>query len=196
MLCTTPGNELSVYICRVHVLELPDTDHCHALLAIDASLLSVTVVQDFTAAQAALQQMNLQLAAAVAERNMAEPKSRLAAEEARVHAENAVVSCCQCLQTYWESSHPRLGLCSAAACTESSSTGASRAADNLIALPAIAALHLISHCAPLMQAAEEKAKKSAQRWRRQAAEVEHLKDVELRLWEQVRSSSDQCKSAV
>lgn len=35
--------------------------------------------------------MNLQLAAAVAERNMAEPKSRLAAEEARVHAENAVV---------------------------------------------------------------------------------------------------------
>ena len=50
-------------------------------------------MQDFTAAQAALQQMNLQLAAAVAERNMAEPKSRLAAEEARVHAENAVVSC-------------------------------------------------------------------------------------------------------
>jgi hypothetical protein len=57
---------------------------------IDASCL-VNCMQDFTAAQAALQQMNLQLAAAVAERNMAEPKSRLAAEEARVHAENAVV---------------------------------------------------------------------------------------------------------
>lgn len=40
---------------------------------------------------------------------------------------------------------------------------------------------------PLLQAAEEKAKKSAQRWRRQAAEVEHLKAVELRLWEEVRT---------
>jgi hypothetical protein len=48
-------------------------------------------LQEFTAAEAELQQMNLQLAAAVAERNMAEPRSRLAAEEARVHAENAVV---------------------------------------------------------------------------------------------------------
>jgi hypothetical protein len=69
----------------------------------------VTLVQNFTAAQAALQQMNLQLAAAVAERNMAEPKSRLAAEEARVHAENAVVTCCHELHAI---AHLHMGLCS------------------------------------------------------------------------------------
>lgn len=83
----------------------------------------VNWVQDFTAAQAALQQMNLQLAAAVAERNMAEPKSRLAAEEARVHAENAVVSCQSAFVKFSEIFIVHLGLCSAAACDASSLMG-------------------------------------------------------------------------
>jgi hypothetical protein len=48
----------------------------------------------------------------------------------------------------------------------------------------------------LLQAAEEKAKKSAQRWRRQAAEVQHLKDVELRLLEEVRLMSVQCTNVI
>lgn len=55
------------------------------------SSISNCQLQEMAAAEAALQQLNVNLAAAVAARNMAEPKARLAAEEARVHAENVVV---------------------------------------------------------------------------------------------------------
>jgi hypothetical protein len=41
--------------------------------------------------QAAVHQFNLQLAAAVAQCSMAEPKSRVAAEKASTHAKNAAV---------------------------------------------------------------------------------------------------------
>lgn len=49
-------------------------------------------LQEMAEAEADLAALNVKLAAAVAARNMAEPRARLAAEEARVHTENAVVN--------------------------------------------------------------------------------------------------------
>lgn len=49
----------------------------------------------------------------------------------------------------------------------------------------------------MTQAAEEKAKRAAQKWKEVAAQVEQLKLVEIKLWEEVRDSHNEgtCCSA-